>query len=399
MRLLMDMHRKLRCWVILAAIALVCTASLRAERLGDNFQIVLPVLALGCQAANGKGAEYMLRYAVLFTGIHGTKRLLGDAPINVRPSGSLQGMPSGHTATAVFGASTLINECVGGNLWLRTAVIVAAGFTGASRIEAGAHTIWQVLAGVLWGLACDRVLRRNQKGRAMVQGFFRRIRRGAVGAARVTALRLRGAGPACIALALLTATVTGARAETVIFGYSGWQTAPHSTVRLNGDRFNAGWKGDSLSTPPYWGLRVTRWNGDIGWGAEITHAKIYADDKTLARAGVGRLEFSDGLNIVTVNMQRRWQRAGWTPYLGIGLGAAVPHVEVGEGEGRTFEYQLTGPALRLFAGAAWDLSERWQIMAEYQGTYSSHDADLKGGGSLKTDVITNAVNIGLGWKF
>lgn len=203
---------------------------------------------------------------------------------------------------------------------------------------------------------------------------------------------------ATIAASLLIPTLP-ATAETVISAYGGVQTAPHSTLRLNGDSFTAGWEGKSLTAPPYWGARVTRWQGDWGWGAEITHAKVYADDATLARAGTDHLEFSDGMNLATVNVLHRWPGPSLTPYAGLGLGVAVPHVELGSGPGRTFEYQLTGPAMRAFAGLAWPLGQRWEALAEYQFTYSRHDADLVGGGSLTANIVTNALNVGLGYRF
>lgn len=185
----------------------------------------------------------------------------------------------------------------------------------------------------------------------------------------------------------------------MLSAYGGVQGAPNSTLTLNGDRLTAGWSGKSSTAPIYGGVRLTRWQGNWGWGAEVTHAKIYADDATLARAGTAHLEFSDGLNIVTANLLRRWPGDRVTPYAGAGLGVAIPHVEFGTGPGRTFEYQLTGPAMRLFAGVSYPLGDRWQAMAEYQTTYSRNDADLTGGGGLSTNVVTHALNIGLGWRF
>lgn len=147
----------------------------RAERLGDRFQVALPLLAWGCQAMNGQGAEYLLRYGVMFTGLHAAKLGLAEAPINRRPSGGQGGMPSGHTATAVFGASALLHDCAMVSAPVRIAVILAAGFTGASRMDAGAHTIWQVLFGTLWGLACDRALRHHLHLRRRIGMGLRRL--------------------------------------------------------------------------------------------------------------------------------------------------------------------------------------------------------------------------------
>ncbi|WP_372839848.1 phosphatase PAP2 family protein [Phaeovulum sp.] len=155
--------------IILAVLALVVAATPReVERYGDNLQIALPALAIGCSVLNGDVGEYLARYVVMFTGVHGTKRALGDAPINLRPSGSLLGFPSGHTATAAFGASALVQSCITGHPVAKTVVILAAAFTGASRIEANAHTIWQVLAGAIWGIFCDRFLRPGSPWRGPV---------------------------------------------------------------------------------------------------------------------------------------------------------------------------------------------------------------------------------------
>jgi lipid A oxidase len=36
---------------------------------------------------------------------------------------------------------------------------------------------------------------------------------------------------------------------------------------------------------------------------------------------------------------------------------------------------------------------------EYKGTYSFIDVDIDNGGKLKTDIMTNAVNFGVAYKF
>ena len=148
-----------------------------AERYGDRLQIALPILALGCSAITGEAAEFAVRYGVMFLGAHATKRSLGDAPMNVRPHGGLQGMPSAHTSTAVLGASALVSDCLKGSPVAQGAVLLAAGFTGASRIESRSHTIWQVLAGAIWGWVCDRALRRPSPARRAVASFLLRVRR------------------------------------------------------------------------------------------------------------------------------------------------------------------------------------------------------------------------------
>ena len=151
-----------------------------AEKTGDNLQIALPLLAWGCAAANGDGAEYLGRYLVMFGAAHGMKQAFGDAAFNQRPGGGSQGMPSAHTSTAVLGASRLISDCVGNNLIVQAVVTLAAGFVGASRIDAGAHTIWQVLYGAILGLVCDRAFGKNSVARRWLVRWVRQMLKGRV---------------------------------------------------------------------------------------------------------------------------------------------------------------------------------------------------------------------------
>ncbi len=131
------------------------------ERIGDRLQIALPVLGLGCAALTGGAGEYLLRFAAMEGVLHASKRGLGEAAINRRPNGGTGGFPSGHTAAATFGAATLARECLQASPLAQGAVILAAAFTGASRIETGAHDIWQVLAGAVLGWAGAGLFRRR----------------------------------------------------------------------------------------------------------------------------------------------------------------------------------------------------------------------------------------------
>lgn len=123
------------------------------RRLGDALQVVLPLAALACAAAQGKAPAILGRYVVLEVGIKGPKYLLGDHPMNKRPDGGGRGFPSGHTAAATFGAAHLLHHCAGLHPATKGIVLLGAAFTGGSRIEAGRHTLWQTVAGALWGWA------------------------------------------------------------------------------------------------------------------------------------------------------------------------------------------------------------------------------------------------------
>jgi lipid A oxidase len=214
------------------------------------------------------------------------------------------------------------------------------------------------------------------------------------------------------AIAVLALLPLSAAAEMELSVYGGWQTSPHSNVAIrdpllegagvNPD-FTAGWEGRSFDMPPYYGVRATWWRTEtLGFGLEINHAKVYADGATLATSGLDVLEFTDGLNIVTVNAMRRWPDAfgDITPYVGGGIGVSVPHVEVEvAGQPSTFGYQVTGPAVTWIAGASYPITNSWSVFGEYKGTYSQNTADLDSGGTLETDIVTNALNLGLSFRF
>lgn len=146
------------------------------ERIGDQVQVALPMIGWGCSAVNGKATEYAVRFVASWLATHGTKHALGQASINIRPNGGDQGFPSGHTSASVYGASSLVHECVTGSPWVQGVVILSAGFVGASRIEADKHNIWQVLAGALYGWIGDRALRRPSRARAAVVRGLQRVR-------------------------------------------------------------------------------------------------------------------------------------------------------------------------------------------------------------------------------
>ncbi len=128
----------------------------RSEKTGDFLQIALPVSAWACSAASGEAASTFLRFAAVEAVVLASKHGLGPAPVNRRPSGSLHGFPSGHTAAAAFGVSSLLNGCVRKAPLVQGLVVLSGGYVGASRIEAGAHFLFQVVWGAFLGWLGER---------------------------------------------------------------------------------------------------------------------------------------------------------------------------------------------------------------------------------------------------
>ena len=122
-----------------------------------------------------------------------------------------------------------------------------------------------------------------------------------------------------------------------------------------------------------------------------------------AVAGVyDTLEFTDGLNLLTANVMYHYpNESRFTPYAGVGAGIAFPHVEVDfdATAPKTFEYQLTGPTVQALVGVDIAITDHVSTFLEYKANYSWHDADLKGGGSLETEIFNNQFIVGLTYTF
>ncbi len=203
-----------------------------------------------------------------------------------------------------------------------------------------------------------------------------------------------------------------AAAETELSFYTGIQGARHSRVKGNDPTgigsfdFLSKWEGRSFEMPPYYGFRATWWtpgNNNLGFGLDFSHNKVYASGETLAESKFKTLEFTDGLNTITANVWYRWPghlaNDRVSPYVGVGVGLSIPHVEVDTGGAKTFEYQMTGVAVQAVTGVKYSFNDHWVVFGEYKGIYSMNEVDLKGGGTLDTDVITNALNIGVSLSF
>ena len=189
--------------------------------------------------------------------------------------------------------------------------------------------------------------------------------------------------------------------------YGGLQSSPHSRItgkhETNGAQYSelVGWEGKSFDAPIYYGIRTTLWRKVIlRYGAEFTHTKAYAPNSALQGAGFDRLEFTDGHNIITLNINKRWELGEFNAHSLIGLGIAIPHVDaLPSGGQHTFEYQYTGPAVRGALGLSRQLNDMFSIFTEYQFTASDNKATLRNGGSLNTILLTNAINVGVSFRF
>lgn len=219
-------------------------------------------------------------------------------------------------------------------------------------------------------------------------------------------------------------TTSGDRGERVVAGYVGAPFYHRSDVHLKRPdgtdaRFkDLGWDGDALHFPIDGGVRLTRWHGLFGYTIDFLHNKAVSrlgkgahgrklKNPVIETVGVegrisgqpapeqmkltdafGRLEFTHGHNMLFLTPLVRLGEIfpGIRPYLGVGFGAALPHVEItfpGQPDDeRTYEYQYTGPALQLMAGLEYQRG-RGRFFLEYKFSYAFISANLTGGKSWK----------------
>ena len=225
---------------------------------------------------------------------------------------------------------------------------------------------------------------------------------------------------------LMTVLFTNAPAETTISLLSGQAWTYDSDVRLQDSGgtnlvfADVSWETDPLAMPPYWAVRLTHWlerSPDWGVNVDFNHAKMYSDlEQTVQVSGqrsgasvngpeslgdtFNTLEFTDGHNMFTVNALRRWRVSErMHPYLGAGIGVALPHVEVGTAAGLTLEYQLAGPAAQFIGGVDFPLGDRFSLITEYRLSWADIDAKLNDGGRLSTEALTHHLNVGVSYRF
>ena len=211
-----------------------------------------------------------------------------------------------------------------------------------------------------------------------------------------------------ISFGLLLGSFSVAFAESEFGIFGGNQSSPHSTVTNSSSTastaqssFYTGWKADSFSFPIYLGMRYTHWLDD-DWGYSLNYAHTKAMSTDRETVNYNRLEFTDGANPVTALAMRRFSYRAVKPYVGAGLGISVPHVEVqwtnGTASKKTFEYQYGGPVATLLAGFSYPYSDKWNLFTDFQMHYMWLDTAVDGG-RLKTNLITNAINVGVSYRF
>ncbi len=197
--------------------------------------------------------------------------------------------------------------------------------------------------------------------------------------------------------------------------YGGFTTARDSDVILkqpNGTDMvlkDVSWNAEPRKMPPYHGFRGTWWfppGRSLGAMADLVYIKVVANrdrvvrqsgtrdgvtvpEKEAASATFRRLEFTDGLNLLTGSVIYRMPFFGRIrPYIGFGAGLSVPHAEVQRRDisQRTFSFQWTGFAFHAFAGIEFGVTKSGSVFTEYRLSYATNKVRLVDGGTLETNI-------------
>lgn len=206
--------------------------------------------------------------------------------------------------------------------------------------------------------------------------------------------------------------------------YGGYTVAHNSDVILqqpNGTDMvlrDMSWNSEPDKMPPYHGFRGTWWlpfRSSLGAMADLVYVKVVADrdrmvhqsgtrdgmpvhEMELASATFRRLEFTDGLNLLSGNLVYRMPYFGRViPYFGIGAGLSLPHAEVQRRSvtsQKTFSFQLAGITLHLFAGMELYVAKSGSVFTEYRLSYATNKVQLIDGGTLQTNLWINHFTAG-----
>ncbi|MEO8440353.1 MAG: hypothetical protein ABI540_09040 [Spartobacteria bacterium] len=237
----------------------------------------------------------------------------------------------------------------------------------------------------------------------------------------------------CLLLFCLAGFASMARAEVELSIFAGVALSQDSDLKLQQSGgtdltfHSVSFEGRDFSAPPYYGLRALWFPSEEshwGFGAEFFHMKMYADTDSTARVTGRRnevevnaneriddtiqsLSLSHGLNYALGDIVYRWQpgRRGedflghLQPYVGVGVGAAIPHVESNVNGRFHEEYQLHGPGVQALAGMNVELTRHFGLMLEYKFTYANLNSLDIPGGSIEVTPLTHHFATGLTFTF
>lgn len=162
--------------------------------------------------------------------------------------------------------------------------------------------------------------------------------------------------------------------------------------------FPARWRTRALERPLYYVARVARWEGDRAWALDLTHHKLYLQNRP---PEVGDFAISHGYNLLTV--QRLFRENGVRTGAGAGLVAAHPESEIrglrlDEREGLLGTgYYLSGPTAGALGSVTGAPGGGVYALAEIRLTLSLARVPVAEG-SARVPNLALHFTTGIGWE-
>ncbi|MEZ4416445.1 MAG: hypothetical protein R3E10_11930 [Gemmatimonadota bacterium] len=232
-------------------------------------------------------------------------------------------------------------------------------------------------------------------------------------------------GPSAVGVALtllapvaLSAQGAGPRVEIHAYGGRSW-TQPSDLVLSSGPRRielrDVAWREEPFQQPLYWGARLLLWLPGGAWGAlvDFTHAKLTATAsqpvRTVVRGEgapldlvqplgetIERFRMTHGYNIVTLGGLGRFGNGRRvSPYVGLGGGVVIPHVEALIQGAATSRYQWGGFAARATAGLGIGVVGRLRLFCDYGVVLARSELVVEPTSTLEVPALTHTLNLGL----
>jgi len=212
------------------------------------------------------------------------------------------------------------------------------------------------------------------------------------------------------ALVLCALASSAAQAEWVLTLYTGTSRTGNSNLRVQQDTTGSDatfegihWEARPFEDAPYYGVSLSYFPASRplwGGGFDFTHYKMYADNNPAVP--VKDLEISHGVNLMALNVVRRWLPAESSveAIVGAGAGGYAPHAEgVINDVSVAGDYQWGGMAYQVFAGGEYRFSKRVGVLLEAKFDAGKLDIDLDAGTRLETHTRTVHVIGGLSVHF
>ena len=208
-------------------------------------------------------------------------------------------------------------------------------------------------------------------------------------------------------------------AETQATPKTGWELAFYLGTSFSKDEtltikqdgfpditFDAEFETRPFDSPPYYGIRLGRWNNGHAWEVEHIHQKIYVDDLP---PDVQHFEITDGYNLFLFNSA--WQLNKYDLITRLGVGPVIAHPQITvrgmsnhqSGGGAIpmiwdsdSGYQWAGAAAQLSLEKEFSISQHWLLSLEGKLSHANADIDIEGG---SVTVPNTAIHLVAGIKY